>query len=431
MLSVGDIRPVIPGGIDYPLPGLAPVQQRFPPDKVDNVRGALDDGLAALTGLNLRGKRIAVTAGSRHIAGDLDIYEGLICFLKDRGAEPFIVPAMGSHGNADADGQRQVLARYGVTPERIGAPVEASMEVVEIDRLEGGPPLYCDRLAAEADGIVLFNKIKPHAGFKGEHESGLLKMLVVGLGKHMGANTIHRQGIWTFSDLIPKAGATLLAKLPVLFAVGVVENAYDQPAEVNVVAKEAIIAGAAAMLRRAKHVMGRLLPPKIDVLIIDEVGKDFNGASLDPNVTGRPASGLPGFEAPAIQRIVVRALSRLTHGNAIGIGVADIVTRRCAEAIDLSATYTNGITAAISGGVKLPMILNNDREALVVAARMTVGTTPETLRVVRIANTRDLSQIAVSEACLADMAGRDDFHVLGPTVPVTFDAEGYLDDGGN
>ena len=420
------IKVTISGAEDCPIPPLLPVEQRFPHDEVLDVSAAVRDAVTALPLPDLSGRRIAVTAGSRGTTRIVEVLAAIIGALKERGADPFIVPAMGSHGGATAEGQIGVLSRYGITEESVGAPIRASMEVVEAARLEDGTPLFCDKYAFEADGIVVFNKVKPHPAFRGDWESGLAKMMAIGLGKHRGATTLHEHGFVRFADLMPSAAKALLARLSVVFGFAVVENAYDGLAAVAAMAPDDILPRERELLAQARRIMGRLLLPRIDVLIVDEMGKNFGGSGMDSNVTGRAPSGLKGDDAPPIHRIFVRGLSQATHGNGLGIGMADVTTRRCAEQLDLGATYTNSVTAGVTENSRLPMILNSDREALIVALRTCERVRPEAARVVRIPNTKHLERIQVSEACLADIQGRPELAVLGPARPLEFDGEGYL-----
>ena len=420
------IDATIEGGVDIPLPRMVPVEQHFPRDAVDDVAAAVRGTLAALPPGDWAGKRIAITAGSRGISGILAILGTLGEQLRAWGAEPFVVPAMGSHGGATAEGQAGVLANYGITEDKLGMPIRSSMEVVEVARLDDGTPLYCDRLASEADGIVVCNKVKPHTSYKGTHESGLAKMMAIGLGKHKGAVTLHNLGFPCFHELIPAAGRALLENLPVVFGLAVLENAYDGIAMIEAIRPERIMEREQELLAHAKTLFGRLLMPAIDVLVVDEIGKNFGGSGMDTNVTGRTSSMQPGFDAPPIGRIIVRGLSEPTHGNATGIGMADFVTLRCVDQIDFGVTYTNVITAAVPGAAKLPVIMNDDREALAVAIKTCTNVAIEDARIVRIANTKKLQRILISETCLPDIEGRTDFTVLGQPEPIRFDETGHL-----
>jgi hypothetical protein len=300
--------------------------------------------------------------------------------------------------------------------------------VVQVAELPGGIPLYCDALARAADAIILFNKIKPHSAYKAPVESGLIKIAAIGLGKHRGASTLHTFGFDEFPQIVRTAGERLIRTLPIAFGLAVVENAYGEVALLEAIPRDRIPAREPELLAEAKRIMSRLLLPAIDVLIVDEIGKDISGAGLDPNVTGRPATRRPGFEAPPIQKIIVRDLTPASHGNAAGIGMADFTTLRCIEKIDLGISYTNVFTARVMDSVRIPVVLSDDREALVVALKTCNRVTPEKARVVRIRNTKALHRIGVSESCLPDIEGRSDFVVLGPPRSIQFDTAGTLMD---
>ena len=334
---------------------------------------------------------------------------------------------MGSHGGATAEGQVKVLAGYGITEESMGAAIRSSMEVVEIGRLEDGTPLYIDRIASEADGIVIANKIKPHADFKANYESGLVKMLCIGLGKHKGAVTLHRHGFDRFDKVLPEAAEVLLDRLPILFGLAILENAFDDLMRLEIIPPERILSREKELLEIAKASIGRLLFPSIDLLVVDEIGKNISGEGMDPNVTGRPGSGLPGFSnAPTIQKIVVLDVTPESHGNGVGIGLADITTRRFVEKIDLGAIYTNAITATILDPAKLPVIMNSDKEAIAIALKTCNRVTPDSVRVVRIINTLELHRIWVSPALSEEVDKNENLSVAGAEAPMSFDVSGRL-----
>jgi hypothetical protein len=421
-------HPTVQGGMDCALPRMVRVEQRFPRPKVADIRAELAATVQALPRRDLAGKRVAITCGSRGIPSAADIMAELVAVLKESGATPFIIPAMGSHGGASAEGQRRVIEDYGITERRVNAPILASMEVVQVGELPEGVPLYCDALARGADGIVLFNKIMPHSAYKAPIESGLIKMAAIGLGKHRGASTLHTFGFDEFPRILRSAGEHLIRTLPVVFGLAVLENAYGELASLEAIPAERIPEREPELLAEAKRIMSRLLLPAIDVLVVDEFGKDVSGAGLDPNVTGRPATRRPGFHAPPIQKIIVRDLTPASHGNAAGIGMADFTTLRCVEKIDLGISYTNVFTARVMDSIRIPVVLSSDRETIVVALKTCNRVTPENARVVRIRNTKSLHVIAVSESCLPDIEGRSDLAVLSPPYPMEFDAAGYLID---
>ncbi len=425
-MDIGTINVVIAGGIDYPFPPLIPVHQNFPRKRVDDITNTIATEMKKIPRDKVAGKSIAITVGSRGITAIVEIVQTLVRELKNLGGKPFIVPAMGSHGGATAAGQLNILAGYGITEDSIGAPVRSSMEVVEVSQLEDGTPIYTDRLAYEADAIIIANKIKPHADFKGSYESGLAKMLSIGLAKHKGAVALHRHGFAQFHDLLPKVANVLLNRLPILFGLAILENAFDDLMHLEIIQPEDILSREKELLKIAKEALGRLLFPSIDLLIIDEIGKDISGEGMDPNVTGRPGSGLPGFDAPDIQKIVVLDVTPKSHGNGVGIGLADVSTRTCIEKIDLGAVYTNAITATILDPAKLPIIMNSDRDALAIALKTCNRITPETARIVRIKNTLELHQILVSPAMLTTVEANANLSIAGEEAQMRFDHSGRL-----
>ena len=425
-MEFSTVNVVIEGGMEYPFPPLIPIDQSFSRNRIDEISNTIASEMKKIPMDSINGKSIAITVGSRGITGIVNIIGALVQELKARGGEPFIVPAMGSHGGATAEGQIKILASYGITEGSIGAPIRSSMEVVEAGQLEDGTALYTDRLAFEADAIVIANKIKPHADFKGSYESGLVKMLSIGLAKHKGAVAIHRHGFDQFHDVLPRAAEVLLARLPILFGLAILENAFDELMSLEIIPTEKVMSREKKLLEISKQSIGRLLFPKIDLLIIDEIGKNISGEGMDPNVTGRPGSGLPGFNAPKIQKIVVLDITPQSHGNGVGIGLADISTRSCIEKIDLGAVYTNAITATILDPAKLPIILNSDRDAVSVALKTCNRITPETARVVRIKNTLELHRIWVSPAMLDEVDNDENITIAGEETPMAFDSSGRI-----
>lgn len=425
-MDLGPINVNIEGGMQYPFPPLTPVDQHFARKQLHDIDAHVATQLAKVPDRDVAGKSIAITVGSRGIAGLVEITRALVSELKAKGGHPFIVPSMGSHGGATAQGQIKVLKGYGITEQSTGAQIRSSMDVVEVAQLDDGTPLYTDRFAHSADAIVVINKIKPHADFKGRYESGLVKMLTIGLAKHKGAVALHNHGFAKFHDILPAAADKLLERLPILFGMAILENAFDDLMDVEVIPPEQIMTREKELLEIAKDNIGRLLLTDIDVLIVDEIGKNISGEGMDPNVTGRPGSGLPGFAAPNIQKIVALDVTAQSHGNGVGIGSADITTRRCIEMLDLGAIYTNAITATILNPAKLPMILNTDHDALVVALKTCNLITPETAKVVRIKNTLEVHRISVSPALLGEVDAHAALSVAGDPKAIAFDASGRL-----
>ncbi len=357
-------------------------------------------------------KNIAVAVGSRGIANIARIVKQTVRSMRDFGLQPFIIPAMGSHGGATAEGQAQVLASYGITEREMGCPIRSSMEVVSLPS-EGLPhALYMDRLAFEADGIVLINRIKPHTDFHGAYESGLVKMSVIGLGKERQAVAMHDFGVHGLRDLVPRAAARILDLGKIVAGIAIIENAYDETAQIELVPANQMLAREPSLLEQARQNMPRLPVDEIDVLIVDELGKNISGSGMDTNVIGRIyIRGEPEPTTPRIRSIVVDDVTSESHGNATGLGLADVVTRRFYNKIDFPVTYKNIITSSFLERGKTPLIAETAREAFQIALRSCGKLDTDSARVVRIRNTLHLSEIYVSAAiarhiseCPLDMA---------------------------
>lgn len=409
------------------VPGMLHIRQRYDPTKIDDLAGHLTRQLEALPQQNLCGKRIAVTAGSRGIPHIALLYRTVCAYLRRCGAEPFLVPAMGSHGGGTAEGQTDILAAYGLTEESVGAPIRSCMDVVEYGRLDNGTHLYCDRLAAEADGIVVMNKVKPHTDFRAEHESGLTKMIAIGIAKHKGATEFHRLGFEHFAQRLPQAAEQFLQAYNVPFAVGIVQNAYDEICTLEAAPGGELLALDAKLLREAKQKIPRLKCNSVDVLIIDRIGKEISGFGADPNVTGR-TNGIQADFAGVLdtQKIFIAGLTETTHHNGSGIGAADLTTRRCLNSIDWGITWTNLITSGRIKGANIPMYLDNDRDAIRLAIRTCAGINPAKVRIARIRTTLDLNELQVSPALYEELCQRDDVELLEAEKPFAFDADGFM-----
>jgi hypothetical protein len=425
-LSFPRIEPTLPGSRSLRLPDMLPVKQSFPRSAAIDPVAAVHSGFRRLGDLDLENKSIAITGGSRGIKGIAEILRAAVEELQSRKALPFIIPAMGSHGGASAEGQSKVLASIGIDEARIGAPIRSSMEVVPLGTTRHGLKVFCDKLAYQADGIVVCNRIKAHTTFKGAHESGIVKMLVIGLGKHRGALETHSLGFDRFHEILPVAAELVLSKTKVICGIGLIEDAYGRLVRIEVVSPEQIMSREIGLLEEAKRVMGRLLLDRIDVLIVDEMGKDISGSGLDSNVIGRSSWGLPGFVAPPIQRIIVRDLTPASKGNAIGIGLADFTTRSCAEKIDPSITYTNAITAHVMQSAKIPIVAENDEQALKAALATSRLSAPDAPRIVRIKNTKELETIWVSEPYREFVEASSNLEVIGQAKTVGFSKHGTL-----
>jgi hypothetical protein len=401
------------------LPKMYRIRQKLDPPVVADVAAAVR---AEIDKLDLRprlkrGGRVAVTGGSRGVANIATILRATCDNLKELGAKPFIVPAMGSHGGATAEGQLAVLARYGVTPESMGVPILSSMETVEIGRMGWGLPVLVDRHASEADHIVLVNRVKPHTNFRCHVESGLLKMLVIGLGKHQGALLAHRAAVDVGLDrMVPEVGRFSLGRLPILFGIGSVENARHQTALVRAVLPEELEQGEAQMLQEAWRLLGRIPFDFLHLLIVDEIGKEISGTGMDPNVIGRMYF-YPNEEpkGPRYVRILVRDLTKKTAGNAVGMGLADFSTRRLANKVNFHYTYTNSLTGLAPMRSKMPIIFETDRDAIQGALKTIGLTEPPDAKVARIRNTLAVEYLQASEALLPEIGGRADLEIVdGP-----------------
>ncbi len=411
-------------------PSMYRIRQKIDAPEVTDIEGVVASEIAAL-GLGEKiapGASVAVTAGSRGIANIDRIIAEIVRSLKAVGASPFIVPSMGSHGGASAEGQVEVLGSLGITEEAVGAPIRSSMEVVEIGRSEFGYPVLVDRIASEADGIVVVNRIKPHTEFEGPVESGLMKMLAIGLGNHAGAFQVHQQTvIHGYRKVIPAMGKMILEKLPLLFGVGIVENIYDRTAMIRALPGDELLAGEVGLLAEAKQLMARLPVENLDVLVIDEMGKNISGTGMDTNVIGRIMFvGEEEPPSPSITRIAVLDLTEPSHGNAVGIGLADFTTRRLVDKIDLHKIAVNSITAMTPEKGRIPIALETDR-AVLDACIETIGAVPlEKARIAHVRNTLEIGQLDVSETVYQELSGRSDLELVEALGPLYFDENGGL-----
>jgi hypothetical protein len=417
------------------LPQMYRIRQKVDPPMVADVAAAVraEIGKLSLVGRFTPGARVAVTGGSRGVANIAIILRTTCECLKELGTKPFIVPAMGSHGGATAEGQLKVLARYGITPESMEVPILSSMETVEIGRMPWGFPVHVDKHAYEADHIVLVNRIKPHTNFRAHVESGLMKMLVIGLGKHQGAILAHRASVDVgLPRAIPEVARFSLSKLPILFGVGTLENVRHQTAKVEATLPEALEATEARLLQEAWALFGRIPFEFLHLLIVDEMGKEISGTGMDPNVLGRLYFA-PNEEpkSPRYIRILVRDLTEKTAGNAVGMGLADFATRRLANKVNFQYTYTNALTGLSPMRSKLPIIFETDQDAIEGALKTIGLTEPPDAKVARIKNTLDLEYLYASDALLAEIRERNDLEVLSGPHPFAFSDQGDLVDTGN
>jgi hypothetical protein len=375
------------------------------------------------------GHTVALTAGSRGIANIPLVLRSVVQFLKDLGAKPFLVPAMGSHGGGTAEGQRAVLESYGITEAYVGAPIRASMEVISLGTTSEGFPVVLDKYASGADHIGVVARVKAHTSYHGPIESGLMKMMMIGLGKHVGASNYHRILLENpYDQVVRSVGRTMRAKAPIAFGVALVENAYDETARIEAVRAEEFEPREEALLEVSKRWLARLPFQEADLLIVDEIGKEISGSGMDTNVVGRKRAFKmkPPDNQPTMRFIFIRGLSEKTHGNAAGIGMADFTTTRLVKAMNYQATVINCLTSGYPEGANLPVHLDSDRE-VVDAALQIVGTrAPHDARIMRIRNTLSLEEVEVSEPCLDMPRGPVPFTTLDGPRELTFDRDGNL-----
>lgn len=369
--------------------------------------------------------RVAVAVGSRGVGEIPLITKAVVAALRRHGAQPFIIPAMGSHGGATADGQREVLAGLGVTEASAGAPIVSSMDVVELGRLADGSGVFWDRAALEAGAAVAVGRIKPHTAFRGVIESGLVKMAVIGIGKQRGAQSMHAPGFGGFADRLVEGYGIVAKKAPLLFGVGTVEDAYDVPVEVAVLPPEAFLDREPALLDRARSLMPRLPVAAADVLVVQEIGKNISGDGMDPNITGRyPTPFASG--GPVIRKIAVLDLTAETQGNANGVGMADLIAQRVLRKMDLRATYMNALTSTVIDSVRLPMVLATDRDVLDAAVLTAPRIDGGQARLVYIRTTLALRDVAVSEAAVPELLPHASVAPGAAPQTLSFAADGSL-----
>jgi len=372
---------------------------------------------------------VALTAGSRGIANIHIILRSTVSFLKNLGARPFIVPAMGSHGGGTAEGQSHILESYGITEESVGAPIRASMDVVSLGSTTEGFPVHLDRHASEADHIGVVARIKPHTGFHGTIESGLLKMIMIGLGKHVGALAAHRLLLEEPYDRVVRSiSRQVRSKAPIAFGLGIVENAYDETALLEGIGPEQFEAREEELLKLAKQWLARLPWSEADLLIVDEIGKNISGSGMDTNVVGRKRAfrEQPSIGQPQMRHIYVRGLTSKTHGNAAGIGLADFTSTRLIKAMNYRATVINCLTAGYPEGAILPVHFETDREVIEAALAIIGRREPHEARILRIRDTLALENVEVSEPCLAEPNSATRHQVIGASRPLAFDVQGNL-----
>ena len=407
----------------YSVPKVAKVRQTFNNDLLEDVEGTLLRGLEESGAPIQPGARIAITCGSRGIDQYALIIKTVVSFVKAKGGQPFLVPSMGSHGGATAEGQEEVLRRYGITEESTGAPVVSSMDVVEIGRTDKGLPVYIDKNAYEADGIILVNRVKPHTSFRGKYESGLVKMLAIGLAKQKGAEMTHFLRFENMAENIVAVGTIGLEKLNILCGVCTIENGYNHVAELHVLHKDEILEKEPDYLQAAWKRMPRIALDTIDLLVVNEVGKEISGTGMDTNIIGRfhtqAASG-----GPNTIKLGVLNVTEKSEGNANGMGLADFMPQHMRDQVDFEATYVNTLTSTEPNSSRMPMVLANDKEVFQAGIKLCGQINEDDIRLVIIRSTKYLDEVYMSEAAVK--AAVMPVEVVSDYQDVPFDENGNL-----
>lgn len=412
-------------------PRMFRLRQTFDARRVTDITGEVAKQLASLR-LNEKiksGQTVAITAGSRGIAHIGEITRAAVDHIKSLGATPFIVPAMGSHGGGTAAGQTQLLEHYGITPEKMGCELRASMETVIVDKTPQGIPVHFDKHASTADHVLIVGRVKPHTGFVGDVESGLHKMMLIGLGKHEGAKIYHRAiADYSFMEIITAVAASVISKCRVVGGLAIVENAYDETALIEAVPPQRFLEREKELLKLAVAWLPRLPFPRADLLIIDQIGKNISGTGLDTNVVGRKFNDHAGTDRDTVRckRIFVRGLTEETHGNATGIGISEFTNTRTANAIDRKITAINCITGLHPTAAMIPIAYDTDKEVISNALHTCGLIEPPDAKVIQIQDTLHLAEVLVSEAYLPELAGRKDLEQISPPTDMAFDADGNL-----
>lgn len=413
------------------LPKFVKIKQKFPNPGVMDIEAEIHSQLSniELSKQIKPGMRIAITAGSRGISNIARIIKAVVDRLKAMGSDPFIIPAMGSHGGATAEGQVKVLESLGVTEAYCGAPIISSMEVVHIGSTEAGTQVYTDKNAWHADGIILVARIKVHTDFKSPVglESGLMKMAAIGMGKHKQALILHSFGVHGIRDLMPEVARVVLQKANILCGIGLIENAYEETAKIEVISTQNIEEREKSLLLQSAALMPKLPVDQVDILYVDEIGKDYSGTGMDTNIIGRMRIlDVQEPETPKIKHIIAGDLSEVSHGNALGIGLADLTTRRLFNKINMKIMNENVITSSFLLRAMIPIVMDNDREALSAALRSTWGVPPESARIIRIANTLHLETMLVSESIYQEIKAYPDISIEGEPFELIFDEQGNM-----
>ncbi len=409
------------------LPRMATIRQQFIDNGITDIPAVIEREMnrPGIASTIRPGMSIAITAGSRGIAHISLILREIVAFVKKKGGRPFVFPAMGSHGGATSEGQRSLLEGYGITEQTIGAPVRATMDTRVIGTTEDGLSVHLDRYAAEADGIIVVGRIKPHTAFHGTYESGLLKMMAIGMGKQRGAEICHVAGFGKFGHVVPSFARITLASGKVLFGIGIVENSFDETCRIEAIPCAEIESREPQLLDEARRLMPKIPFSEFDVLVVDRIGKNFSGDGADPNITGTYCTPYASG-GPRIKRYVILDVAEDSHGNSVGIGMADITTARLMEKTDYDAMYPNALTSRALNTVRIPMVMKNDMLALKAAVFSSIGIDLERPRIVRISDTSHVETLSISEAMLEEAEKDSSIKIMEPARELVFDSDGNL-----
>lgn len=404
------------------LPKMVQVRQKFRTTQIADVAGEVKKAIkeaGVLSRINEE-DRVAIAVGSRGVADLPTLVRETVAAVKEEGGNPFIVPAMGSHGGATAEGQIDVLLQLGISEEAVGAPIRSSMEVIKLDELPNGLPVYIDKLAYESDKIIVINRIKPHTAFRGPVESGLMKMITIGLGKQKGAEAAHAYSFKYMAEHVPEMAKVSLSKAPIIFGLASIENAYDKTAKIVAVPAEDLEVVEPGLLLEAKSLMPKIHFDSMDVLIVNELGKDISGDGMDPNITGNFATPY-ATGGPDVKRTVVLGLTEKTHGNANGIGMADMTTKAVMNEIKWEKGYANALTSTVTDVVKLPMFLDTQELAVKAAIKTCNAFDLNKVRIVRIKNTLEIGEIWISESMMEEALKNEDIEILSDPEDLALD----------
>ncbi|PRS36410.1 hypothetical protein C6W19_14425 [Bacillus sp. RJGP41] len=404
------------------LPKMVQVRQNFRTTQIADVAGEVKKAIkeaGVLSRINEE-DRVAIAVGSRGVADLPTLVRETVAAVKEAGGNPFIVPAMGSHGGATAEGQIDVLLQLGISEEAVRAPIRSSMEVIKLDELPNGLPVYIDKLAYESDKIIVINRIKPHTAFRGPVESGLMKMITIGLGKQKGAEAAHAYSFKYMAEHVPEMAKVSLSKAPIIFGLASIENAYDKPAKIVAVPAEDLEVVEPGLLLEAKSLMPKIHFDSMDVLIVNELGKDISGDGMDPNITGNFATPY-ATGGPDVKRTVVLGLTEKTHGNANGIGMADMTTKAVMNEIKWEKGYANALTSTVTDVVKLPMFLDTQELAVKAAIKTCNAFDLNKVRIVRIKNTLEIGEIWISESMMEEALKNEDIEILSDPEDLALD----------